>query len=235
MSQLPPSDQTTQALVPVAAPGFEAAVQTFWEKNRSAVLLVCVVVLLAIVGREGWQYFSGMRERGVQDEYAKVADHSDKLAAFADANSGHALAGVAYLRLADEKYLAGDYKSASVAYGKAVGSLKNEILLGRAKLGAAMSQLNAGDRAAGEAALKALSADASLAKGVRAEATYQLAALAADAGKADDVKKLAEEVSKIDATSSWAQRATLLQVASPVGAKPADLADAGISFKPSGK
>ncbi len=235
MSQLPPANQTPEGTAPVYEPAFETAVQTFWAKNRQGILVVCIVALLVIVGREAWQYFAASREQGVQAEYAKIADQTAKLAAFAEANSGHALAGVAYLRLADEKFSAGDFKTAAGHYQKAVGSLKNEALLGRARLGAAMSQLNGGDQAAGEVALKAISADATLTKGARAEATYQLAALAADAGKSDELRKLAEEVSKIDPTSSWAQRATLLLTSSPAAAKPAATTDAGLTFKPTGK
>jgi predicted negative regulator of RcsB-dependent stress response len=236
MSQLPPANQTPEGTTPVYAPAFETAVQGFWAKNRQGVLVLVVVALLAIVAREAWQYFAASREQGVRADFAKTGDQVAKLESFASTHSGHALAGIAHLRIADDKFSAGDYKNAATAYQKAAGSLKNEALLGRARLGAAISQVNAGDQAAGETALKGVSADATLAKGVRAEATYHLAALAADAGRADDVKKLADEVSKIDATSSWAQRATMLVVRQP-GAltKPADATTPTISFKPSGK
>lgn len=232
MSQLPPANQSPEGTAPVYEPTFDTAVHAFWAKNRQAILIVCIVALLAIVGREGWQSYAAGREREVQAEYAKIADQTAKLAAFAEAHPGHPLAGVAWLRLADEKFSAGDYKTAATHYQKAAGSLKNEALLGRAKLGAAVSQLNGGDQAAGDAALKAISADATIAKGARVEAAYHLASLAADAGKTDEVKKLADEVSKIDATSSWAQRATLLLTSQPAAAKPAATTDAGLTFKP---
>jgi hypothetical protein len=234
MSQLPPAKQTPEGTTPVYEPAFETAVHGFWAKNRQGIMIVVAVALLVIVGREAWQYMAARREQSVRADFAKTGEEPAKLESFASANSGHALAGVAYLRIADEKFSAGDYKNAVAAYQKAAGSLKTDVLAGRAKLGAAISQINAGDQSAGEAALKAVSADAALDKGVRAEAAYHLAALAADAGKADDVKKLAEEVSKIDATSSWAQRATMLVVRQP-GAKPADAAAPAISFKPGGE
>ena len=228
MSQLPPANQPPEGAAPVYEPAFETAVQTFWARNRQGILIVCVVALLAIVGREAWQAYAASREQDVQAEYAKIADQAAKLSAFADAHPGHALAGVAWLRLADEKFSAGDYKTAATQYQKASTSLQNQVLLGRAKLGAAISQLNGGDPAAGEAALKAVGADATLAKGARAEATYHLTSLAAAAGRTDEVKKLADEVSKIDATSTWAQRATLLLTSH----KPDAPADAGLTFKP---
>jgi len=232
MSQLPPADQSSQGTPATYEPAFETAVHAFWAKNRQGILLVIIVALLAIVGREGWQYYSAGHEQAVQAEYAKIADQPAKLEAFASANSSHALAGVAWLRLADEKFAAGDFKTAATDYQKAAGSLQNGALLGRAKLGAAMSQLSSGDQAGGQAALKAVSSDTALDKGARAEAAYQLASLAADAGKTEEVKKLAEEVSKIDATSIWAQRATLLVTSASAPTKPAD---SSLSFKPSGK
>lgn len=235
MSQLPPANPTPEGTTPVYVPTLETAVHGFWARNRQFILVLCVAALLAIIGREAWQYFAASREQAVQAEYAKIADQTAKLEAFANANSGHALAGVAWLRLADEKFAAGDFKTAAAHYQKATASLKNALLLGRAKLGAAVSQLNGGDRAAGEAALKAVGADSSLDKGVRAEATYHLAVVAVDAGKADEAKKLAEEVSKIDPLGSWAQRATLLLTSSPAAAKPAGTAAPTLSFKPGGE
>ena len=198
-------------------------------------MIVRCVSVLTIGGGEAWQWMAASREQDVRADFAKTGDQPAKLESFANAHAGHALAGVAYLRIADDKFSAGDYKAAAAAYQKATGSLKNEVLLGRARLGAAISQVNSGD-AAGEAALKAASADATLDKGTRAEATYHLAALAADAGKADEVKKLADEISKIDATSTWAQRATILVVRQPgAAAKPATTSAPTLSFKPGGE
>ena len=239
MSQLPSAEPTPHSAnpsdAPVVEPGFEVQVQAFWEKNRTFILLACVAALLAIVGREGWQYLAAMREKGVQEEYAKVADKADKLAAFADAHSGHALAGVAYLQLADQKFEAADYKQATALYTKAAGALKNDSLLGRARIGAAISQINGGDKAAGEAALKALGADQAVLKSVRAEATYHLASVAYEAGKTDEARKLVEEVTKIDASGSWSQRATALLATLSAGAPSADGSTPAISFKPGGK
>ncbi len=238
MSLLPPAESSppsaNPADVPVAEPGFEVLVQAFWEKNRSLILFGCAAALLAIVGREGWQYVSAMREKGVQQEYAKVADRADKLAAFADAHAGHVLAGVAYLQLADQRFEAADYKQAAAFYVKATGNLKNESLLGRARLGNAISLLEGGDQLAGEAALQALGADATVLKAVRAEAIYHLASLAFDAGKTDEVKKFVEEVTKIDLAGAWSQRATALLANLAADDSPADPAGV-IKFKTDGK
>jgi predicted negative regulator of RcsB-dependent stress response len=206
----PAENQSKVQPAAVIEPGFEIAAHAFWEKNRRLILLVCAIGLLAIIGRESWQYFAAQHEQGVRDDYARAADRPEQLAAFAAANSGHALSGVAYLRLADAKYTAADYRLAADNYNKAAASLKNSALLGRAKIGAAMSQMNNGDKAAGEAGLKGISADATLPKSVRAEATYHQASLASEAGNAAELSRLVAEAGKIDAGGVWAQRATIL-------------------------
>ena len=239
MSQLPPAESASRhadAAAPVVEPGFEVTVQAFWDKNRGFILGMCVLALVAIFARSGWQYYAESHEASVQDDYAKAADVPAKLAAFADANAGHPLAGVAYLKLADDKFSAGDYAGAAAGYQKAAGSIKNEAILGRAKLGAAISQVNGAEAAAGEAALKALSADPAQLKAVRAEASYHLASLAAAAGKADEARKLVEQISRIDATSTWSQRGTILLATLPAQArKPADAATDSLTFKAPGK
>ena len=95
-----------------------------------------------------------MREKGIKEEYAKISDAPDKLSAFAGANANHVLAGIALLQVADQKFEAGNFGESAAAYNKAAGTLKNEALLGRARLGAAMSQINGGEKAAGEAPSK---------------------------------------------------------------------------------
>jgi predicted negative regulator of RcsB-dependent stress response len=208
---IPPPPENQSQVQPVAPDtGVEIALHSFWEKNRTLLIGACVVALLVIIGREGWQYFADSREQEVRKEYARIADRPEQLAAFAGANADHVLAGVAYLQLADAKFTAADYKSAAENYKKAAGVIKEPVLFGRAKMGEAISILNSGDQSGAEAALKALVADASLLKAVRAEAAYHLATLADGAGNTTEVGRLVAEINKIDATGVWAQLATSL-------------------------
>ena len=209
----PPAENQSEKQPVVAEPGFEVAAQAFWEKNRVLILGLCAAALLAIVGYKGWEYFAAQHEESVRSDFAKAGDRPEQLTAFAAANSGHELAGVAYLRVADTKYAAGDYRAAQENYNKAASALKVPALSGRARMGAAMSQLNGSDKAAGEAALKAIAADAALLNGTRAEADYHLATVAYEAGNAAEVGRLVAEINKLDATGLWAERAATLQVA----------------------
>ena len=202
------------------APDFALQMHAFWEKNRSFLLLLCAIVLLAFVGREGWDYFTARREAAIQEEYVRASATPEKLTAFAVEYPGHALAGVAWLRVADGQYSAGDFKSATTSYQRAASALPVAPLKSRARLGAAMSLLAGGDVANGEAGLKALADDASVDATIRAEACYHLATVANDAGRADDVRKYADQAARADQMGLWAQRAFTLKASLAAGAKP---------------
>lgn len=216
------------------ADAFADQVQAFWEKNRPFVLLLIVTVLAVILAREGWQAYGAMRERGIQAEYGKI-ERIDQLPKFAEAHAGHALAGAAWLRVADDAYGKDDFRSAATHYAKAVESLDNVTLKSRARLGGAMSQIAAGDQAAGETALKALQADADATAALRAEAAFHLATLAHQAGRTDEAKQFLDEVTKIDAMGFWSQRSFGLR-AQIEAAKPAPAANSAttVEFKPKG-
>ncbi|MBX3737762.1 MAG: tetratricopeptide repeat protein [Candidatus Didemnitutus sp.] len=234
-SATPPHDPANPP-PPAGADAFAADVQTFWEKNRSFVLVLVAAVLLGLIGREGWQWFQTSHEQSVQEEYVKAGDNVGSLAKFAAANKGHALAGVALLRVADDNYTKNDFKSAAANYTQATETLASDALKSRAKLGAAMSQIAGGDRTAGEAALKAISADTKAVAATRAEAAYHLAVLLKDAGRADDARKAIEDVKKIEANGLWAQRAFALSAQLDAGkpAAPATTAAPTVEFKPKG-
>jgi predicted negative regulator of RcsB-dependent stress response len=235
--------QPVAAEAAVITPGFEETLRAFWEKNGKLVIIVCVVVLLAIIGRGAYGVIAAQREAGVATAYG-AATTSDQLKSFASANPGHLLAGAAHLRLADEAYAAGRYPDAQSEYGKAAPILKDSVFASRIQLGLAMAKLNGGDAAAGEAALKALADDVSGAKSIRAEAAYHLAIVATAAGRADEASKLAEQVMSIDPESIWTQRALMLRARTAVQAPaaapvapataPAEAAPA-IQFKIDGK
>ena len=189
---------------------FGVQLQMFWAKNRTAILIGCAVVLAAILGKGGYEMYVEQREAGIANEYA-AARTSDKLKAFTTAHPTHLLAGAAWLRLADEDYTAGRFAEASANYAKALPLLKEFPLQGRARLGVAVSKLQAGQVTEGVAALKLIAESAAELKSLRAEAAYLLTSQAASAGNAADVQKYADMLDQIDGQSAWAQRATILR------------------------
>lgn len=195
-------------------PGSEEKLQQFWERNSKLIVGICVIILLAIVARGGWDYLATQKERGVEADYAK-ANSPAQLKSFAEANSGHELAGLAWLRLADQAYAAEQGTDAVTNYQKAAKELKSGPLADRAHLGLAMAQLLSGQADAGQAGLKTLLDDDHAFKGVRVEAAYQLASLAHAAGRTADVKQYADRIMQIDPNSPWSQRAIGLRADEP--------------------
>lgn len=204
-------------LVPVdatTATSFEDKVHLFWQKNGTAVLTLCGLVVVGFLAKGGWDYMAAQKEAGLESEYAAAAN-ADQLKAFAAKHADHSLAGIALLRVADEAYAAGKAADALAGYEKAQPALKGTPLAARTKLGIALSKIGAGKAAEGTADLKALADAANEAKIVRVEAGYHLASLAAEAGNAADVQKYSEQIMKLDPQSPWAQRAFGLRASLP--------------------
>ncbi len=150
MSATPSDPKTTPAGQPVADPGltFGDNLQQLWTKHSNLITTVCVVILLGILGKGGWDFYQAQREAGIESNYA-AATTPDKLKAFASANAGHTLAGVAALQLADGDYAAGRYAEAQAGYDQAVATLKTGPFAARAQLGSAMAKLGAGKTSEG--------------------------------------------------------------------------------------
>ncbi len=198
---------------------FEDTVHQIWARNRKLVYLFLVVVLVAILGKGGWEYLQQQKEAEVGKSYA-AATNAEQLKAFATAHPDHPLAGLAYLRVADEAYAAGKTADAVAAYDKAIPALKDGPLAARAQLGRAIAKAQSGKSAEAVNDLKQLANDANQASALRAEASYQLASLAAEAGNAADVGKYVDDLMKIDPSSSWAQRGMMLRATLPAAPAP---------------
>jgi tetratricopeptide (TPR) repeat protein len=198
---------------PIVVPGFEHKLHDFWARNSKAVYLFCAIVLVAIIAKGAYGQYRNSQEKKIGDAYA-AASSSEKLKAFATANAGHPLAGVAWLRLADEAYVAGNYPLAAQNYQAAI-AVKDSPLAGRASLGLAIAKLQGGQTAEAETLLKQIAGDAKQMKGIRAEAAYQLASTASVAGRTDEALKYLDQVTSIEPTGTWAQRAMMLRMTLP--------------------
>lgn len=214
-----PGSANSETAAPAPQLFDETTLHRLWRQNSQAIFIGCAAVLLVILARGGWDYFSEQKEQGVRQDYA-AATTSDKLKTFADAHSGHVLAGIARLRLADETYAAGKGAEAVTAYEAALPGLKGSFLADRARLGLAMAKVQAGRSTDGETALRELADQADVTKGVRSEAIYHLASLAHTSGRTADVQKYTDQIMQVDAGSPWAQRAQMLRLQSPIAATP---------------
>jgi tetratricopeptide (TPR) repeat protein len=195
--------------------------RAIWEKkeNRTTVYAGCAAVALIILAWYGYKALAAARENQIEAAYSAAVVPA-RLRAFAQEYPGHPLAGVAYLRLADDAFAAGNYTEASEDYDKAVAALPGSPFISRALLGKAVSQLRSGKTTEGVASLRQLAEDATKVKAVRCEAAYHLASLAFDAGNFEDVTKFANLIMQVDAGGVWAQRAMQLEGNIPVTAIP---------------
>ena len=215
-----PSHSGDPAVKTDIEPPFEERLREIWEKkeNRNAVFIGCILVALVIVGWYGWKALAAERENQIRAAYS-AAVTTPRLRAFALEHQGHPLAGVAYLKLADDAYTAGDYAAAIGDYEKAVVALPGAPFVARAVLGKAMCQIRSGKTTDGVAGLQQLAEDPSKLKAVRCEAAYHLAALAFDGGNFGDVTRFTDLVMQIDAAGIWSQRAMQLRSKVPETAK----------------
>jgi predicted negative regulator of RcsB-dependent stress response len=200
-----------------AALTFEDQLHLFWRRNRTFVIAGCVIAVLAIVGVGVWDHMEKSRELEIQQAYATAAT-PEALKAFADSHAGHALAGAAYLRLADDAFANSKAAEAVTNYEKAAEIFKDGPFAARTKLGLAIARIASGKAGEGATGLKALAEDANQFKGIRVEAAYHLASLAADTGVASDVVKYSDLLMQIDPTSPWTQRAFALRATLPPAA-----------------
>ncbi len=192
------------------APDLEESVRYFWEKNRTSLIGIAVVVLLAILGRHGWDMIKEGQAASAREAYA-AADTDAARQTFAGENKGSTLAGAALLEVADNAFKDARYSEAIQGYDAAAAELEGTIFDGRIRLGRAMAQLLSGDVAGGESALRALANDTTAPSAVRSEAAFHLASRAGDAGDIETVNQLATQITAIDPTSNWSQRVTMLQ------------------------
>jgi hypothetical protein len=222
MAATPPSDPKPAGddrnLVPVDVSSvmpFEDRLYLFWQKYRGLVLAGCALIFLVIIGKGAWDYMARQKELETQRAYAS-ATTTEQLKAFSSSYSGHVLAGVAQLRIADEAYAVAKSAEAVAAYGQAVSILGDGALAGRAQLGLALAKIQSGDTAGGTTELKQLANDAKLFKAIRTEAAYHLTSLAVEAGNSDEAQKLSDQLMQIDPTSPWTQRGLELRASLPV-------------------
>jgi hypothetical protein len=221
-------DRNLVAVDRTTAVTFEDKLQLFWKNNRTAVLGVCVVVLLAILGKGAWDYFGRERERDLGQAYV-AATTPEQLKAFSAAHPDHVLGGIAQIRIADDAYAPGKSAEAIAGYDKAIAALKNDALAARAKIGRALAKAQAGKTADAVTELKQLADDANQFKAARAEAAYHLTGLAVEAGNATDAQKYVDQLNQIEPMGAWAQRAMMLRATLPATPAPEATAPASSS------
>lgn len=216
---------------PVAPTSHDHAFQQFWEKNSRTIYIVCTVILIGIIAKGGLDTYKRYKDDEISRQFA-TCNTPEKLKSFAAANTGHPLAGIAKLRIADETYTAGNYTQAATDYQAAVETLKDGPFISRARLGVATAKLQAGQNTDAENLFNLIAKDTSLLKSARAEAAYQLASLAIAASHNDEALKQLELINSIDPEGSWARRALMLRMSLPAPVATANTPAISLPAKP---
>ena len=105
-----------------------------------------MVVLLAIVGKGGWDYLARQKEADLERK-SRRGDAVGSIETLSAAHSNHTLGELRNYRVADEAYAAGKSADALAAYDKALAILKTGPLSTRARLGRALAKAQAGKTA----------------------------------------------------------------------------------------
>ncbi len=194
------------------APGFEDKLLKFWENNSRRVILVVAVAALVWLGLILRGHLAEQHDQDVAVAYG-AANTVAGLKIFLAEHPDEPQAGLALLRIADDAYAAGNFVEARSNYEKAVAQLAKlpdnvgRPFAARARLGAAVAVLRAGQATEGVTALSKLAADVSLPKAIRAEAAFDTAVQAMTEGRSADANKLAQDAATMDPTGPWASRA----------------------------
>jgi hypothetical protein len=200
-------------LVPVDsgnAVTFEDQLQLIWKNHRNTIIGLIAVLVLAIIGLQVWRMLESEREAATQAAFGAATTVEAKRA-FARDHAGHPLAGAALLYVADESYKNGRFEEAAREYASASAALTEPLLVGRSRIGEAVSALKAGQTTKGEQLLTKIAEDPTVLLAYRAQAYYEIATFAESAG---DIAKARDSVDKcraLDPESFWANVATTLR------------------------
>jgi len=189
---------------------FEDRMHLYWMENKGFITGCITVLALLVIGFNGMKIFASYSQEKIQASYAE-AKANDTLADFARTHSNKALGGLAALEVADSAYTEGDYTTAETFYSIAVDAFKNDVLLGRARIGQAFANFYLGEPDQGLAQLRAVAADSILPAAIRAEAAYHLAIEADVSGDATAFESYASQVSNSASAGQWQQRMQLYQ------------------------
>jgi predicted negative regulator of RcsB-dependent stress response len=188
----------------------EDRISIYWQENKAFISGCIALLALIIIGINGARIYSSIALERTQAAYAE-AKAAGTLAEFAQANSGHALGGLAALEIAQEAFAAEDFGRAVEFFALAVPALEESILLGRARLGLAFAHYYDGAEEEGLARLTALAEDASVPESARAEAAYHLAVEADVAGRSDEFDRWVAVIESSPMAAAWQQRIMMYQ------------------------
>lgn len=188
----------------------EDRISMYWMENKRFIIGCVAALVLAIVATNGIRIYQEFSTEQLQADYA-AAQSDATLAEFAQANSDHALGGLAALTFADQAFRDKEFSQALEFYAIASQALSGNILAGRAALGQAFSLYYNDQTELGLARLNSISADSNLPESARAEAIYHLAIEADMAGNNEVFENYAAQINAMALAGQWQQRLSYYQ------------------------
>lgn len=197
----------------------EAWVITFWLANRKTIFTAIVLALVIVVGLQSYRIISAKMEASTRRAFAE-ATTEEAMKAFAESHKGHALAGAAYLTLADKEYERGEFNQAIDNYEMAGKILDLPILTYRAELGRAISFIQSGLPSKGQPLLVDLGEDETAPMAIRCEAYHHLASLAIETEDYDTAGGYLDTIEELAPVGIWASRVTSIRNTLPAVSEP---------------
>lgn len=182
----------------------------WWEKNKSLVVGAVALVVIVVIGYQVLGFVQKQRVESLQAAYQALSDEPADWQSFAEKYDGTSLAGVTWLRLADEAYAQDDFEKASTHYENATKSLQHPILLGRAKLGQAVSANLAGDIEVSTSLFEAILQDETISETTRGQAGYKLMLIAVTKNDKALADKTMEKLKSLTTGGIWSSQAERL-------------------------
>jgi hypothetical protein len=228
-------------------PDLDDRIFLFWSRHRVPVLVACLLAVTAAATWIGWSAVEHIRLGWLQDEYHAAPDTPEGKLAFAAANKGKPLAGIAALEAADKLFIDKKFADAAKVYAQAVENFdaRDKALAAlalRARLGIAFAKIETKDAAAEQTLLEIADTKDAPAS-FRGRALYTLAILALEkkdfAAARKWLDRIDRDVREVDPNNAWvAEKANLAanvpELAVPT-AKPADANKKPADAKPGAK
>jgi hypothetical protein len=175
---------------------FEDRVWLFWRNQKGNLLLVAGLILVGVVGWQGWKAYQQHVADQLQADY-KAAQDGPSLLAFAHAHPDTTFGKLAQLEAADIFYKEGKYADAVPAYTDAIAIWGTENYGQRARIGLALSLLQNNDPVGAHQQLESLAKDTQSVAFYRSEAAFDLAVLEAQAGNQKNVAQWVAQVNTL--------------------------------------